>query len=131
MLREVREELDRIEDFLMRGDQASADLAMILSALRGPDNDNEDIKSRTTSPLRTMIFPRLYQKAGNYRYSQHGEGHKTTRNLWSNFSTRWWGMRPASDFKLNLMSYIGDVGNHFLYHTHLAHEAVKREESTT
>lgn len=57
MTPELRAELDRIEEFLM-GPQG-ADLAMVLSALRGPDNDNDTVKECTTTFIRTTAFPRL------------------------------------------------------------------------
>lgn len=124
MLREVRQELDRIEDFLMQSNQASADLAMILSALRGPDfPDFEDsIKERTTSPLRTMVFPRLYEVAmvwiGNERV-------RSTTNIWKKFSRRCWSMRPINEFKVNFTDR-DPRNSHFLLHIELAKEAIDR-----
>lgn len=58
MTPELRAELDRIEEFLM-GPQG-ADLAMVLSALRGPDETNEIVKESTTNFIRNAAFPRLH-----------------------------------------------------------------------
>ena len=129
MLREVRQELDRIEDFLMQSNQASADLAMILSALRGPDHvergyEEDSIKERTTSPLRTMVFPRLYEAAMFWAGSKRI---RSTTNIWRKFSRRCWGMRPASEFKVNFTD--GDPrNNHFLLYIELAKEAIDRKD---
>jgi hypothetical protein len=57
MTPELRAELDRIEDFLM-GPQGDT-LTDILSALRGPDDENETLKRRTTVYIRQAAFPRL------------------------------------------------------------------------
>ena len=64
MRAKVRAALDAIEDILMNADQDSADLAAILSALRGPDDGNEEKKAQTTIPVRCVTFPRLSAARG-------------------------------------------------------------------
>ena len=63
MRRAVREELDRIDQFLMRGNQDSADLAWILGALRGPDSELPALKTAYTAPIRAIAFPKLADTA--------------------------------------------------------------------
>src|SRR3990167_6582144 len=65
MTKPVRKELDRIERFLLKGNQGAKDLWNILSALRGPDDGNLGAKSTTTIPIRQMAFPKLAQKGSN------------------------------------------------------------------
>ena len=64
----VRQELDRIEAFLLRMDADSADLLAILTALRSRDMPVEfdrvmeaPDKLNTTGALRTAVFPKLYR----------------------------------------------------------------------
>ena len=66
MTPECRAELDRIETFLMRRDIASAELATILSALRGNDaniceSKTEPYPKEATMTVRMEAFPRLCQ----------------------------------------------------------------------
>ena len=128
MLREVRQELDRIEQFLLRGDQASADLAMLLSALRGPDNESfsyEKMKEKMTSPLRSMMFPKLYIAAENYEgHCEDKTKQKTTKNLWGSFSARYWGMNDPKNFCCPETL----CPSHFIRHIRLAYKAITRSE---
>lgn len=57
MTPELQAELDRIENFLI-GPQGHA-LASILSALRGPDEGDYNLKAATTTHIRSAAFPRL------------------------------------------------------------------------
>ena len=111
MLREVREELDRIEQFLMRRDTASADLAAILTALRSSDNSDDELKAITTSPLRSVVFPKLWE-------SYHNKGEELQVGV-----DRVFGMKPPE----NLRTTIGG-SYHFSLHHNLAVEAVRRED---
>ena len=52
----VRGELNRIDGLLCKGDQDAYDLWLILTALRGPDNENLD-KVQTTAVVRAAAFP--------------------------------------------------------------------------
>ena len=55
MLAKVRSMLDQLDAMLSEGDQAAADLAAILSALRGPDKEEECCdKATMTSALRAL-----------------------------------------------------------------------------
>lgn len=67
MTETLRAELDRIEDFLM-GPEGAA-LAAILSALRGPDNDDRFLKSKTTLHIRRAAFPRIAEESARSRNS--------------------------------------------------------------
>lgn len=59
----IREILDVIDTRLSTGDEDSKTLWMILSSLRGPDNDDEHLKNTYTCPIRTAAFP-LTSKLG-------------------------------------------------------------------
>ena len=61
MTNKTREVLDTIDALLVNGDQTSVELWEILTALRGPDDDDECYKSMTTMPIRAAAFPHLYQ----------------------------------------------------------------------
>lgn len=55
----VSEVLDIIDTFLAEMDHVqSKQLWNILTALRGPDDDNTDTKLKTTSPIRTAALPK-------------------------------------------------------------------------
>jgi hypothetical protein len=63
---ELRAELDRIEDFLMG--PHGAELANVLSALRGPDfPDVDHVKEETTIHIRRAAFPRLAAQLSSFR----------------------------------------------------------------
>ena len=51
--------LNLIDKFLARCDGESGNLWDVLSALRGPDDDDEITKKRTTLLIRAAAFPRL------------------------------------------------------------------------
>lgn len=55
----VRKALAVVEDVLLGHDQDARDLWAILTALRGPDDGDYEMKSRTTVPVRRAAFPRL------------------------------------------------------------------------
>jgi hypothetical protein len=57
MQRTTREMLDQIDKFLSRGDEAAEELVDVLSALRGPDNGDYDLKRNTTERIRAAAFP--------------------------------------------------------------------------
>lgn len=56
------EMLDQIDEFLARGDAESARLWSILTALRGPDSEDEDIKLNTTAVIRAAACPKACTK---------------------------------------------------------------------
>lgn len=70
----VKEVLEIIDAFLMRDDHESRDLWRILTALRGPDNDDERLKKTTTAVIRSKAFPRCHNKfsQGGAFYSVNG-----------------------------------------------------------
>ena len=51
--------LDLIDKFLARCNRESGNLWDVLSALRGPDDEDEITKKRTTMLIRDAAFPRL------------------------------------------------------------------------
>lgn len=55
------EMLDAIDQFLSAGDDKAADLAAVLTALRGPDGGGSDEKSHTTVPIRIAALPKTAQ----------------------------------------------------------------------
>lgn len=59
---ETREILDKIDEFLAKGNADSQDLWDILTALRGPDSEN-DIKHVTTIPIRNTALPKTTKVA--------------------------------------------------------------------
>lgn len=55
---EIRAELDKIEEIILNSSHPIS-LLNVLSALRGPDNEDPDIKKAQTNWIRTVAFPRL------------------------------------------------------------------------
>ncbi len=53
----VREVLDQLDQVLAVGDADARALWNVLSALRGPDSKDRDLKSATTSVIRYTAFP--------------------------------------------------------------------------
>ena len=60
----VRGELNRIDKLLCKGDKDAHNLWLILTALRGPDNENLD-KVQTTAVVRAAAFPQATCLAQN------------------------------------------------------------------
>lgn len=54
----MREVLDIIDEALARNDHEAEQLWAVLTALRGPDSNNSDLKLRTTAVIRSRAFPR-------------------------------------------------------------------------
>lgn len=60
----ARAMLDLIDEFYCRGGEEAENLQVVLSAQRGPDNDeNLQIKRETTGPIRCAAFPKMMKKA--------------------------------------------------------------------
>ena len=110
MLKSVREELNRIETFLLRKDQAAQDLAAILTALRSHDVLLEGEKDITTAPLRAIVFPRAWEadSMGEYQIQTGPQ--------------RWMAM--SHPYGLTVPKEKG----HFYLHHRNAVEAVRRQE---
>jgi len=71
--RSARKMLASIVKFLQVGDIESSDLWAILTALRGPDSGNDELKRATTSRLRHAIGLREYESGpfwGHFHTSQ-------------------------------------------------------------
>lgn len=62
---ETREILDKIDEFLVQRNTNSQDLWDILTALRGPDSEHNDIKHVTTVPIRSAAFPKTAKVAAS------------------------------------------------------------------
>lgn len=65
----VREMLDKIDVFLSTApiDEAQQ-LWDVLTALRGPDDDDPELKSRTTTHIRAAAFPKARDARRNYHF---------------------------------------------------------------
>lgn len=61
--------LDAIDEALV-DPVIARDLSNILSALRGPDSGDNDLKSRTTAHIRQMAFPQAFDH-GNTGWARH------------------------------------------------------------
>lgn len=116
----LRKELDRIEDFLLG--PYGEDLAAVLSALRGPDNESDHLKDMTTCVIRTAAFPRLATSSmplrGKWLFAPSGAVLKTMR-LWDD-----------DGFDANASQpYHRWGGFHFISHIKVAAKAlgIKRE----
>lgn len=59
------EMLDAIDQFLSVGDDKAADVAAVLTALRGPDGDNLAEKLNTTIPVRCAALPKTAARRGD------------------------------------------------------------------
>lgn len=116
MLRDVRRMLNQIEKFLDRKDQASADLAHILSALRGPDSDIDSVKESTTCLIRKAAFPNITPSDS---YKDLGELH-TMSGGWLVAN------KVPTDTKLLEINQRADESSHFNAHIRLAAEALTR-----
>lgn len=68
MTHEARKMLDDLDEFLSRNDNASAEVAAILSALRGPDLDDVGDKRTTTMRIRRAAFPKLADVNDKFPY---------------------------------------------------------------
>jgi len=88
----VREMLDRIDTFLVTGDQHAERLWNVLSALRGPDNDSYGDKVSTTNAIRAAAFPRT-AALGNLTWlpaSFYTTGYREpTTSIWDYEALRW------------------------------------------
>lgn len=117
MLREVREILDKVEGVLLKSNQASADLAAILSALRSKDTDilDDKLKMATTMPLRSHVFPALF------KWVQRGGSVPCG-------GTRCWAMTKPINLAGKLKVESPDGPQHFEDHFNLAIDALMRED---
>ncbi len=59
MTPKTRRVLDYLDKVLAKRDQTAREVALVVSALRGPDNQGDDkLKMRTTAHIRTAAFPK-------------------------------------------------------------------------
>lgn len=115
MLPKVRAMLDQIDSMLIKKDRAAGDLAAILSALRGPDENSfaaDFAKGISTGPIRSIAFPELYYRNAN-------------GDLWLDpAETRCWGMMPS--YRLDPSNKDIKHNQHFAQHIQLAVDAINR-----
>jgi len=57
----VRKMLDTIDEMLAGDANEARDLWSVLTALRGPDNEDTELKWRTTAVIRAKAFPKAAQ----------------------------------------------------------------------
>lgn len=100
--RSARKMLASIVKFLQVGDQESVDLWAILTALRGPDSGDDELKQATTSRLRHAIRLREYESGP----------------FWSHFCT--------SQGPLTKINYSSDKSPHFVGHFNSAIEVLQK-----
>lgn len=111
MTEDARMLLDTIDEFLMRDDVSSREVAAVLTAIRSDDNaDNlylevtERIKRVTTVPIRVAAFPKLAARGA------YGTKVTSRRNL---------GMDLGDNYAKEVHLRTGDEG-HFAEHTEAA-----------
>jgi hypothetical protein len=124
---EVRKALDAIEFVLMRNNADSYDLAILLSALRGPDEKAKGPrKAVTTARIRALMFPRLALQAQQSNILSLNE-RKTahTRNWLVNLDGK-----PV-EVEGGAFSYPDPSLDHFEHHIHQAVEALNRKDRLT
>jgi hypothetical protein len=107
--------LDQIDEFLEHGTQDSKDLASILSALRGPDEDTQRGKMTTTMPLRAIAFPKTFLRAKSCASFPYMD--ITGRSGWR--------MEDPSEFK---RPGPDAINNHFVDHIHQAADAIDAKD---
>lgn len=69
----IRRVLDQIEDALMHPIHG-LDLWMILTALRGPDDESERLKAERTTWIRAHAFPRIARLAEESEFDGYWQG---------------------------------------------------------
>lgn len=100
--RSFRKMLDQIDKFLLAGDDQALKLWNVLSALRGPDSGDYNIKESFTEVIRTAAFPATAQSGA--------------RNIPATFAYR--------DYKTNLGTRQEAQPSHFRSHARAAFEAL-------
>lgn len=95
----VRKLLDEIDEVLAEGGSGysfnprlstdASDLWQVLTALRGPDSENEELKSTTTAPIRQAAFPKCGRIAIHGFGYTHGAyyGYGNTPFIWADAYT--------------------------------------------
>jgi hypothetical protein len=112
--RELGRILNEIDTFLSEWGSPSRELWSVLTALRGPDADNEALKNETTARLRAAAFPICARKALADHDHTFAHGAKYARAL----DPR---LRPM--FKDGLNPY-GHRSDHFMGHVARACEVL-------
>lgn len=120
---DARKFLDTLDDFLLRHDVASAQVAAVITALRGPDKDEgytvHGLKDKITLPIRRAAFPKTYRASG--RGTEVGRNSKFVyaRNM---------SFGSAEDEYASTGIYVSTLypssTNHFEHHGILAAEAL-------
>lgn len=134
----LREKLDIIDGWLCdtTGNDARK-LSNILSALRGPDNDNDDItrhvKDSSTNVIRREAFPLAWGRAGGVPWSPGNDRQSMAGWDTSDTAEKFVSPRDNGGLREDQKNYIerhNGCGWHFMQHVEQAAEAlglIKRE----
>lgn len=68
----ARRMLDELDRFLATRDKASVEVAAVLSAIRGPDSGNSELKYVTSSVIRAAAFPHCHSTGSCYDFVRDG-----------------------------------------------------------
>lgn len=91
MNKKVRKMLDRIDAFLAKPGKESEELWDILTALRGPDDQDNVVKEATTAVIRWQAFPRTARvRTVPAVFNGDTESFADSRNRWSASSFHFW-----------------------------------------
>lgn len=111
----LRQMLDQLDRWLLT--EHGCDLAKVLSALRGPDSDNDQLKEDTTAVIRGRAFPRLMRaKDRDYRSNDYHSARHT------------WIMQPGKTVVLSQRVANTHFGNHIVSAARALGLTVKRPE---
>lgn len=105
--RTLREVLDIIDDVLQKGGMEAMELSNVLTALRGPDSNDPDLKAATTCVIRTFALPRTAARASAYQYP----------SSWPPFAA---GMQFAPPELQKVTLATRPLGDHFAQHIYVA-----------
>lgn len=118
---ELRNALDTIGAMLET--DIGADLWSVLTALRGPDNDDMVLKERTTAPIRTLAFPNLapsHSYGRNVGYGSGPAGTSVAMVVKGGDAT----VRLTAAEDSERLTAAGDSADHFINHVEAAAKAL-------
>lgn len=122
----IRYVLDVIEEVLLRNDKTAEDLAAILSALRGPDEDSAQTRKKvTTARIRAQAFPRLAQQIVNEVSKEQAFWYPLSSPKVTSGHSRVWFIN-MDGLPIDVRDYSPDLAPHFEIHVRQAAEALSR-----
>lgn len=124
MRKAVREELDRIETFLLQDNADSRDLAAILTALRGDDACEKGVKIAVTLPIRAHAFPKAADLFVRTRRGISVGNYRAGVCITSTFM----GM-PMTPEAAALPECVSGESEHFRVHAEMAIAAIKAKDT--